>query len=208
MTSTKIFTGTFLVKALLVLGLAVISLFWFVSQAHAAVETKSGVLITSYGRPAVNMGGGEILNIADVLPAYPISSHTGWHIKLRGDVRDNTVSNIQFIVATEGDGAELYGSYTESEEVGGPVDEPREELDRFEGILIVRSMQPAMNIAPQQLYGAYDEIQLVNTEGATLPFHEKLIELAGEKAVAEGRLDGLILYTHNLWVDGRLIKET
>ena len=205
-----------LLNTVMVFALAVISLFAMAPSADAAVETRSGLLITSGGEAAINLGLGNGILVLEGIDAkgYPLRTHIGWGVKVQGSFRSEQVTNIRAIVLTEGGGDTIFGELTLMDEVlnqeptGGDEAE-LDVLDTFEGRIIVRSMQPAMDISPQKLFGVFDEIHLFGVSQIAGPAvaSKKLIEMSGAQIKAEGKLDGLNFNVYRLWVENTLVYD-
>ncbi|AKM84904.1 MAG: hypothetical protein VE98_C0001G0450 [candidate division Kazan bacterium GW2011_GWA1_50_15] len=208
MTFQNIYSGTiFIIKTLLLATLALVALVLFAPKAEAAT-TMTGTLITSYGYPAVRVNDASILTITDrVVAPDALWAHVGQAVEIQGDVQDSTISNVFYLVSLD-DGTGLIGQRVLSDNVGGPTTPPvlvtpPMAVDRLEGWLIIRTNQPALDISPALLYGAYSEVQLIGVEDIS---NTLMGSLTGRHAAVEGRLDGLTLQVDHLWAEGNQLK--
>ena len=196
----------FLGKTILVLSLALVAIFWTTSHVAAAPATYTGGVITSQGTPTVKLDSGAIVAPAGNLSATSLWRYVGHRVKVRGEVANGTITDIEYIVSLSDESA-IFGAETvvlaPEENVGGSVETPTvPELTHLEGRLMVRSMRPAIDVSPVQLYAGYSHVMLVGlTDDLLNRFMSKHPDAA---VVATGRLDGLTLSVVDLWVGGVL----
>ena len=190
---------------LISLSLAVILL---ASPRSAKAATVTGDLITSGGVPALKIGDDTIAVFTGTDVANQFWGQVGAQVKVDCDLRNSTLFSLKS-VTTVANGEKVWQDNgavlgDQSGQGGGLI---VKQMDKVQGSLLIRHTQPAVDVTPVLIYGAYSEVTLM---GLGTSLREELLKLAsgyGGNIIAEGELDGLAMWVDNLWVNGIQRKQ-
>ena len=197
-----------LLKAAVLVSLSLIVIFWLTPKADAAT-VLTGRLITDYGTPVLKLDDISIISFTDATVAQRFWTNVGNQVKVDCAVRNSTMFELKSVTVIDSgekvweDNGAVLGDQTGQ---GGGVIVKK--LDKIQGRLIIRHTQPAVDITPELLYGSYSDVTLGNLDSSLTAELIKLTGGYGGDIVAEGELDGLVIFVDNLWINGVQRKQS